>query len=135
MTDFGYSAVTDAIAVEVEPFYLEDESKPDEHTFVWGYRVRVTNAGLSAVQLIGRTWMITDGSGRTIEVEGTGVVGEQPHLEPGDSFEYTSGTPLDTATGFMRGTYHMVVVATGEPFDVTIPTFSLDSPHGQTRLH
>ncbi len=135
MTEFGYSAVTDDIEVKVEPFYLEDQSKPDEHTYVWGYRVRISNAGSSAVQLVGRTWVITDGNGRVIEVEGTGVVGEQPHLEPGDSFEYTSGTPLDTATGFMRGTYHMVVVATGEPFDVTIPTFSLDSPYSQSRLH
>ncbi len=135
MTDYAYSAVTDDVQVEVQPFYLEDESKPEDNTFVWAYRVCITNAGARTIQLIGRNWIITDGAGRVIEVEGAGVMGEQPLLEPGDSFEYTSGTPLDTATGFMRGSYHMVVTATGETFDVAIPTFSLDSPHYQTRLH
>ena len=135
MTDFTFCAVTNDIQVKVEPFYLEDESSPDENTFVWAYRVSITNTGTRTVQLIGRSWIITDGVGRTIEVEGAGVVGEQPTLEAGDSFEYTSGTPLDTATGFMRGSYHMVVTSTGETFDVTIPTFSLDSPHSRTRLH
>ena len=135
MTDFTFCAVTNDIQVKVEPFYLEDESSPDENTFVWAYRVSITNTGTRTVQLIGRSWINTDGVGRTIEVEGAGVVGEQPTLEAGDSFEYTSGTPLDTATGFMRGSYHMVVTSTGETFDVTIPTFSLDSPHSRTRLH
>ena len=135
MTDFGYTAVTNGVQVQVEPFYLDDESKPDENTYVWGYRVCITNSSPAAIQLLGRTWIITDATGRTIEVEGAGVVGEQPHLEPGDSFEYTSGTPLETPSGFMRGTYHMVAVATGEPFDVQIPTFSLDSPYCKTRLH
>ena len=135
VTDFAYTAVTHQVQVKVEPFYLEDESKPEEHTYVWAYRVRITNSGPRAVQLLGRTWIITDGCGRTIEVEGAGVVGEQPLLEPGDTFEYTSGTPLDTSTGFMRGTYHMVAVATGEQLDVEIPAFSLDSPGGSKRLH
>ena len=135
MTDFAYTAVTSDIQVKVEPFYLEDESRPEDNAFVWAYRVCITNIGTRTVQLIGRTWVITDGGGRTIEVEGAGVVGEQPLLEPGESFDYTSGTPLETATGFMRGTYHMVVAATGEPFDVVIPIFSLDSPHCSARLH
>ena len=135
MTDFAYNAKTNNILVEVEPFYLDDESRPEENKFVWAYRVCITNTGSRTVQLIGRNWIITDGSGRTTEVEGAGVAGEQPTLEPGDSFEYTSGTPLETATGFMRGTYHLVVTATGEPFDAVIPIFSLDSPHCYQRLH
>ncbi len=135
MTEFAYNAKTNNILVQVKPFYLDDESRPDENSFVWAYRVCITNTGPKTVQLIGRSWIITDGIGRTIEVEGAGVAGEQPSLEPGDSFEYTSGTPLETATGFMRGLYHMTVPATGETFDAVIPTFSLDSPHCYQSLH
>ena len=135
MTEFTYRAETNSILVEVEPFYLDDESSPDESNFVWAYRVCITNAGSRTVQLVGRSWVITDGVGRMIEVEGAGVAGEQPTLEPGDCFEYTSGTPLETATGFMRGSYHMVITATGELFNATIPTFSLDSPHCHQSLH
>jgi ApaG protein len=82
-----------------------------------------------------RTWRITDGNGRTQTVSGEGVVGQQPILDPGESFEYTSGTPLDTPSGFMLGIYHMVATASGEAFDVAIPAFSLDSPHQNTRVH
>ena len=135
MTDRPYTAVTNAIEVAVEPSYLEDRSCPEDSTFVWAYRVTITNAGKNAVQLLRRTWFITDGRGRTIEVEGAGVVGEQPLLEPGEVFEYTSGTPLETPTGFMRGIYHMIIAATGEPFDVEIPTFSLDGPQTGRLLH
>ena len=85
--------------------------------------------------MLRRTWHITDSRGRTQHVRGDGVVGEQPSLEPGEAFEYTSGTPLDTPSGFMTGAYHMVAVASGEAFDVAIPTFSLDSPHQDGRLH
>jgi ApaG protein len=87
------------------------------------------------VQLLRRTWQITDARGRTQQVHGAGVVGEQPLLEPGESFEYTSGTPLDTPSGFMMGAYHMVVPSSGETFDVAIPAFSLDSPHQAGRVH
>jgi ApaG protein len=87
------------------------------------------------VQLLRRTWVITDGLGRTQQVHGAGVVGEQPVLEPGESFEYTSGTPLPTPSGFMRGLYHMVATSTGESFDVAIPPFSLDSPYQPGRVH
>ena len=135
MSDHSYTAVTKAIEVSVEPSYLGDRSSPEDNTFVWAYRVRITNASKSAVQLLRRTWFITDGHGRTIEVEGAGVLGEQPLLEPGETFEYTSGTPLETPTGFMRGQYHMIVVSTGEPFDVEIPTFSLDRPQVRRLLH
>jgi ApaG protein len=131
-----YSETTRAIRVSVRAFYLADQSEPERGHFVWAYRVAITNGGRETVQLLKRTWLITDALGRTQEVHGEGVVGEQPVLEPGQSFEYTSGTPLATPSGFMRGAYHMVVAETGENFDVTIPAFSLDSPHEPTnRVH
>ena len=130
-----YTATTRAIRVTVQPFYLEDQSEPDEGRYVWAYRVRIENTGREAVQLLRRTWTITDARGRMIEVQGAGVVGEQPLLEPGESFEYTSGTPLDTPSGFMTGAYHMVADTSGEAFDVAIPTFSLDSPHQGGKVH
>ncbi len=130
-----YTATTRSILVAVQPSYLADQSEPEERRFVWAYHVRIHNVGRETVQLISRTWLITDGRGRTITVEGPGVVGEQPSLEPGESFEYTSGTPLETSSGFMEGHYHMVVSGTGEGFDVAIPAFSLDSPQGKPRVH
>ncbi len=119
--------------VTVQARFLEDQSDPDEDRFVWAYQVTIHNKGRDTVQLLGRTWQITDGRGRTIKVEGQGVVGEQPVLEAGESFEYTSGTPLETPSGLMQGLYHMVNAASGENFDAVIPPFSLDSPHG--RMH
>ena len=130
-----YSATTRGIRVSVRSFYLADQSDPDERKFVWAYRIRIENTGQETVQLLRRTWEITDATGHTLRVEGPGVVGEQPVLDPGESFEYTSGTPLETASGFMVGRYHMVVTGTGENFDVAIPAFSLDSPHQDSRLH
>ena len=128
-----YTATTRDIVVSVQSFYLEDQSEPDEGRFAWAYRVSIYNGGTDTVQLMRRTWLITDGRGRTIKVEGPGVVGEQPVLEPGETFDYTSGTPLETPSGFMRGQYHMVSAVSGEEFDVEIPAFSLDTPHG--RVH
>jgi ApaG protein len=87
------------------------------------------------VQLLRRTWKITDARGKTQHVDGDGAAGERPLLEPGESFEYTSGTPLGTPSGFMVGAYHMVAPASGETFDVAIPAFSLDSPHQSGRVH
>ena len=102
---------------------------------MWAYRIRIENLGREPVQLLRRTWHITDAHGRTQSVKGAGVIGQQPVLEPGESFEYTSGTPLETPSGFMVGTYHMVATDSGEAFDVAIPAFSLDSPHQDGRLH
>jgi ApaG protein len=119
----------------VRSFFLADQSQPDDNHFVWAYRVKIENHGSEPVQLLRRTWQITDARGRTQHVHGAGVVGEQPLLEPGESFEYTSGTPLDTPSGFMVGAYHMVVPSSGENFDVAIPAFSLDSPHQSGRVH
>lgn len=130
-----FEAVTQGIRVTVRVFYLADQSEPDRGHFVWAYRVAIANEGRRTVQLLKRTWLITDAMGRTQRVHGEGVIGEQPVLEPGESFEYTSGTPLATPSGFMRGVYHMVAGDSGEAFDVTIPTFSLDSPHQPGGVH
>jgi ApaG protein len=131
-----FSATTRGIRVSVRAFYLADQSEPESGQFVWAYRVEIANTGRETVQLLRRTWRITDGLGRTQTVHGAGVIGETPVLEPGGRFEYTSGTPLATASGFMQGAYHMVVTDSGEGFDVAIPAFSLDSPHQPSgRVH
>ena len=130
-----YSRTTHDIRVSVRPFYLEDQSKPEQGQFAWAYRITIENRGRRTVQLMRRSWLITDARGRTVQVNGDGVVGEKPTLEAGETFEYTSGTPLHTPSGFMSGQYHMAVTTTGETFDVEIPTFSLDSPHQDSRLH
>jgi len=129
-----YTETTRQIAVTVEPIYLEDQSNPEENHFVWAYRVRIENLGKDTVQLLRRHWRITDAKGRLQEVEGPGVVGEQPVLEPGQAFEYTSGTPLPTPSGIMVGTY-LMESAQGERFEIGIPAFSLDSPHQAVRLN
>ncbi|HRY23571.1 MAG: Co2+/Mg2+ efflux protein ApaG [Geminicoccaceae bacterium] len=122
-----YSEVTRAISVSVDPFFVEEQSEPADSRWVFGYRVVIENTGSEPVQLMSRYWRIVDGRGRLHEVRGDGVVGEQPMLEPGERFEYTSGTPLGTPTGIMAGTYQMLG-ADGLWFDVEIPAFSLDAP-------
>ncbi len=123
-----YTATTRGVEVTVEAFYLDEQSDPEEGSWVWAYRVRIANRGTQTVQLLRRTWQITDALGRVQWVEGPGVIGKQPVLKPGQAFEYTSGTPLPTDSGFMAGTYHMTVPGTGEMFDAEVPMFSLDSP-------
>ena len=122
-----YRSTTHDIEVEVEPFYLPDRSEPEEMRFVWGYRVTIVNKSDETVRLLARHWRITDGLGRVEEVRGPGVVGEQPELNPGDSFQYTSGCPLRTPSGIMVGSYTMRGDE-GRLFDVDIPAFSLDLP-------
>src|SRR5207237_9864851 len=117
--------VTRSIGGEVTPQYLADRSSPESGEYFWAYTIEITNRGAETVQLRTRHWRITDGMGRRQEVRGAGVVGKQPVLKPGESFEYTSGVPLPTPSGFMTGTYGMVS-ATGQPFDIEIPTFSPD---------
>lgn len=129
-----YSAVTREIRVQVEPIYLDDQSEPDEAQYVWAYRVQIENEGTETVQLLTRYWHITDGMGRVQEVRGAGVVGEQPVLNPGESYEYTSGTPLPTPSGIMKGSYQMSTPS-GEKFDIEVPAFSLDSPHEARHLN
>ena len=131
----SYSATTRGIHVRVQPVFLADESEPDQGRYMWAYRVQIENAGRETVQLLRRTWRITDAHGRVLNVHGDGVIGEQPTLEPGETFEYTSGTPLETSSGFMEGEYHMVVSLSGEAFDAAIPAFSLDSPQGRGPVH
>jgi ApaG protein len=129
-----YQERTRSIQISVEPFYVDDQSAPEQNRFVFGYRVQIDNQGAETVQLISRQWRITDSLGRTMEVRGAGVVGKQPILRPGESFEYTSGTPLPTPSGIMVGSYQMVTAA-GERFEVAIPAFSLDAPGRPSKLH
>ena len=129
-----YSAVTRSIKITVKPVYLEDQSSPTDNHYVWAYQVHIENQGQETVQLRSRHWRITDSLGRLQEVRGAGVVGEQPVLKPGESFEYTSGTPLPTPSGIMSGTYQMETPS-GERFDVNVPAFSLDSPHQAARIN
>lgn len=123
-----YTHTTHNITVTVKPFYLEEQSAPDDSHYVWAYHVTIENGSGETVQLLRRYWKITDALGRVHEVRGAGVVGEQPVLKPGEAFEYSSGTPLPTPSGIMMGTYEMES-PTGERFDVDIPAFSLDSPY------
>ena len=127
-----YSEITRSIKVTVRPFYLDQHSSPADGHYVWAYHVRIENAGLETVQLRRRHWRITDGFGRLQEVRGPGVVGEQPVLGPGESFEYTSSCPLTTPSGFMVGDYEMETRG-GENFLVQVPAFSLDTPQQQSR--
>ena len=122
-----YRALTRDIEVTVEPYYLAEQSDPEDSRYVWAYRVVISNHSDITVQLISRYWNITDENGQVDEVSGPGVIGEQPILNPGDTYEYQSGCPLDTPSGVMYGHYQMVT-DNGELFDVAIPAFSLDSP-------
>ena len=128
-----YKAVTRDIEVNVEPFYLEDQSDPSQNRYVWAYRVTIANHSDEFVQLLSRCWRITDGTGRVEEVSGPGVVGEQPGLNSGDSYQYQSGCPLSTPSGIMAGRYTMRN-RRGEMFEVEIPAFSLDLP-GKRRVN
>ncbi len=129
-----YCETTRSIKITVEPSFLDDHSEPDEFHFVWAYEVKIENLGGETVQLLRRHWKITDSAGQTQEVRGDGVVGEQPVLAPGEIFEYTSGAPLNTPSGIMRGSYGMVNEA-GLQFEIPVPAFSLDSPHEIVHLH
>jgi ApaG protein len=129
-----YRAITRNIEVVVTPRFVADRSSPENNYFLWAYTIAITNRGADTVQLKTRHWLITDAAGRRQEVRGAGVVGEQPVLRAGESFEYTSGVPLQTPSGFMVGTYGMVS-ASGEHFDIEIPAFSLDSGDGKRTLN
>lgn len=129
-----YTETTNSIRITVRPIYLDDQSSPDDHHFAWAYEVRIENLGEETAQLRSRSWRITDATGRTQEVTGPGVVGEQPVLKPGESFEYQSGTHLSTPSGIMVGTYRMET-PNGTSFEVRIPAFSLDSPHQTVLRH
>jgi len=121
-------AVTNNVRVEVEAQYAPDRSQPFQSQWFFHYTVRITNEGDETVQLLSRHWIATDATGRVEEVKGPGVVGEQPVLAPGESFQYTSGWPLKTPTGILRGTYQMIG-EDGDRFDIEIAPFALREPY------
>jgi ApaG protein len=129
-----YRAVTHDISVSVEPVYLDGQSEPDAGRFVWAYHIVIENSSSRTVQLQSRYWRIVDENGRIEEVRGPGVVGEQPILNPGDSYSYSSGCPLATPSGTMVGRYQMRDDK-GQDFEIDIPAFSLDVPGGKRVLN
>jgi ApaG protein len=129
-----YRSITHKIAVNVTPRFMPERSSSEKSYFFWSYTIEITNKGDRTVQLKTRHWKITDAYGRLQEVKGTGVVGEEPVLEPGASYEYTSGVPLPTPSGIMTGSYGMVA-SDGEHFDIDIPAFSLDGPEAKRTLN
>jgi len=124
---FPHAATTGEVTVRVSVSYLPEQSEPARGRWFWAYHIRIENDGAGAVQLLTRHWVITDGRGARHSVEGEGVVGEQPMIEPGASYDYVSGCPLATPTGAMQGTYRMVG-EDGASFDVAIPRFTLLAP-------
>ncbi len=129
-----YRAVTRKIEVTVTPRFATERSSPANGYYFWTYTIDITNLGPETVQLKTRHWRITDALGRLQEVKGPGVVGEEPVLESGELFEYTSGVPLPTPSGFMTGSYGMVT-SEGEHFDIEIPAFSLDSSYAERTIN
>ena len=125
---FSSEAVTRGVRVRVASEYAPEKSRPAHSEWFFLYTVTISNEGTDAVQLVTRHWIITDGTGHIEEVRGDGVVGQQPTLQPGESFEYTSGCPLRTPFGVMEGTYQMVA-AGGEQFDARIAPFTLSEPY------
>ena len=124
---FPHVATTEGVTVRVSVSFLPEQSEPRRGRWFWAYHVRIENDGPAAVQLLTRHWIITDGRGARHAVEGEGVVGEQPAIAPGASFDYVSGCPLPTPTGRMEGSYH-VIAEDGSAFDVAIPRFALIAP-------
>ena len=129
-----YSKQTKKINITVNPYFLDDQSEPDDLHFVWAYQVTIYNQSSEKVQLKNRYWKIIDSNGSEQEVRGEGVVGEQPILNPGEKFEYTSGTPLSTPSGFLGGLYEWDTNE-GKKFEAIIPQFSLDSPFVNNNLN
>jgi ApaG protein len=124
---FPHEATTRDVTVRVSVSYLPEQSEPAHGRWFWAYHIRIENDGDEAVQLLTRHWVITDGRGGQEEVRGDGVVGDQPIIDPGESYDYVSGCPLKTPSGTMEGSYGMVDMD-GAPFDVAIPLFPLQSP-------
>jgi len=124
-----YEAITRAICVRVTPAYLEDRSTPADCHYVWSYTIDIVNNGPEIVQLLSRHWHITDALGRSEHVRGPGVIGQTPVINPGETFTYSSGCPLKTASGIMSGSFQMLSHTKAETFNIAIPPFSLDSPY------
>ena len=115
------------ITVVPKATYVEDQSDPSKDQYVFSYTITISNTGNVPAQLVSRHWIITDANGKVLEVKGLGVIGQQPLLKPGETFEYTSGTHLETAVGTMHGTYQMIA-EDGQQFDAPIPSFTLSVP-------
>ena len=122
-------AVTNGIQVEVESTFVPEQSDKTAASFFFSYKIRILNSGPKPVQLVSRAWVITDGRGRVEEVNGPGVIGQQPKISPGEAFEYESFCPLPTPTGTMRGSYQMLCLESGEQFNAEIPQFFLVEPN------
>jgi len=116
------------VEVQVKPAYIEEQSDPTNDYYAFAYTITIKNTGITPVRLVTRHWIITDGDGNVQEVKGDGVIGEQPHLNPGEGFQYTSGTFMNTPFGTMHGSYQMIA-DNGERFDATIPAFALTTPN------
>ncbi|MDB0032336.1 Co2+/Mg2+ efflux protein ApaG [Alphaproteobacteria bacterium] len=129
-----YSKTTKGVTVTVTPYFLDDQSSPQEGHYVWAYQVNIKNLSTSTFKLHHRNWVIIDANGKIMNVQGEGVVGEFPILQPGESFEYTSGTPLKTSNGIMQG-FYLMSQNNGEQIKIDIPAFSLDSPYSNKNFH
>jgi ApaG protein len=129
-----YEQETRNVLVRAEPSFLEAESDPDESRFVWAYTIEIENRGKEPVQLLSRRWAITDAQGVTQQVKGSGVIGQQPVIHPGEAFRYTSAAPLAQPSGIMVGAYEMFGLDAGESFEIAVPAFALESPFSATRL-
>ena len=132
--EYYYTEVTKNIRVSVKTNFLPDQSDTENNLWVWSYHILIENNGNDKVQLIDRYWKITDATGIIKEVKGSGVIGEQPTIKPGEFFEYTSGTPLNKSSGFMSGNYRMIN-ENNESFFIDVPVFSLDIPSVQKILN
>ena len=132
--EYYYTEVTKNIRVSVKTNFLSDQSDTENSLWVWSYHILIENNGNNKVQLIDRYWKITDATGIIKEVKGSGVIGEQPTIKPGEFFEYTSGTPLNKSSGFMSGNYRMIN-ENNESFFIDVPIFSLDVPSVQKILN
>lgn len=126
---------TSGLVVRVEPRFLPEESSPDQGRYVWAYTIEIENRRADPVQLISRFWRITDENGHSQEVRGAGVIGQQPVIDAGERFRYTSACPLGAPSGVMHGAYSMQRVADGEPFDIEVPLFALEQPHHGKRAN
>lgn len=127
-----YTKTTNQIKITVQPHYLDQQSEPGDNRFIWAYTIQMENNGKQSVQLLNRYWHITDSLGRSQEVRGPGVLGEQPVIKPGEAYQYTSGVPLSTSSGIMVGEYEMAL-ENGDKIAVAVPAFSLDSPFSFSR--
>lgn len=116
-----------AVTVVPKAVFVEDQSDPSKNQYVFAYTINIFNTGTVPVQLVSRHWFITDANGKVVEVKGLGVIGQQPWIKPGESFEYTSGTNIETAVGTMRGTYSMLA-EDGQAFEAAIAPFTLSVP-------